>query len=149
LFSSLSQPNFVLRYSYFHFKKKIMSRISKADARTLIQRYRDTGGWDKGQTKSVWFSKNDLIEILGMTVEFEADGVHIYLAKYPETEMPGAPDPAKYKNRITVVFVPTIDKQDIFDVQAPPDESGSPSGAMATMSGDPNDPAFDHGTLEP
>ncbi len=121
-----------------------MPRISKADARILIQHYRDTGGWADGQTRSVWFSKDDFTQILGMTAEFGADGMHIYIAKYPEKEMPGAPDPVKYKNRITVVFVPTIDKQDIFDVQAPPDEQ-----AMMAMGGDPNDPAFDHGGLEP
>ena len=122
-----------------------MPRISKADARILIQHYRDTGGWDNGQTKSVWFSKDDLITILGMTAEFGADGMHVYLARYPEKEMEGAPDPVKYKNRITTVFVPTIDKQDIFDVEAPPDEASM----MSTDGSDPTNPAYDHGGLEP
>jgi hypothetical protein len=120
-----------------------MPRISKTDARILIQRYRDTGGWDSGQTKSIWFSSDDFKDILSMIAEVGADGMHIYLAKYPEKEMPGAPDPAKYRNRTTVVFVPTIDKQDIFDVEAASDEQ-----AARTMDGGTND-AYNHGNLEP
>ncbi|HEV8284789.1 MAG TPA: hypothetical protein VGQ09_10805 [Chitinophagaceae bacterium] len=120
-----------------------MPRISKAVARVLIQWYKNTGGWDNGQTRSVWFSKDDFIQILSMTDEFDADGMHIYLAKYPDEEMPEAPDPEEYRNRITVVFVPTRDKQDIFDVEAPPDQ------AMMATNGDADDPAFDHGELEP
>lgn len=123
-----------------------MPRISKTDACTLIQRYRDTGGWDGGQTKSIWFSRDDLAEIQGMTGEFGADGMHIYLARYPDTPMNGAPDPAKYVNRITVVYVPTVNGQDIFDVESPPVGS-SASKAMAASG--PGDPAYNHGELKP
>lgn len=126
-----------------------MPRISQADACTLIQQYRDAGGWDNGQTKSIWFSKDDFIEILSMTPEFGADGMHIYLAQYPETEMPGAPDPEKYRNRNTVVFVPTVDGQDIFDVEAPPGGAGNAGTMMAMSGGGSGDPAYNHGQLEP
>jgi len=121
-----------------------MPRISKADACTLIQRYRDTGGWANGQTKSIWFSKDDLADILNMTTDFDADGMHIYLARYSQAPTPGAPDPAKYVNRVTVVLVPTVNGQDIFDVESP----ASGAGRASAMSGS-GDPAYDHGTLQP
>ena len=115
--------------------------ISQAEAQLLIQTYRDSGGWGKGQTRSVWFSKDNFIQILNMITEFEGDGMDIYLGKYPADA-----SPVNYQNRITLVFVPTVDKKDIFDVEG----SSSNAALAADDDGDGGDEdAFDHGELKP
>ncbi len=114
--------------------------VPKRTALKLIQNHRDTGGWAGGQTRGVWFSKDDFIEILGMIAALECDGMRIYIGKYPDTEiLPGTPNPAKYKNRLTVVFVPTKNKENIFDIQ----------GLIPDPLMEEPNPAFNHGDLEP
>ncbi|HEY2722236.1 MAG TPA: hypothetical protein VGI82_10950 [Chitinophagaceae bacterium] len=124
-----------------------MPRISNTDACTLIQQYRDSGGWANGQTKSIWFSAANLEELQQLISESNGDGVHVYLAKYPSAEMAGAP--AKSKNRLTVVFVPTANGQDIFNVEAVAEAHTAMKAMTDGTGGTGGDSGYNHGTLEP
>jgi hypothetical protein len=123
--------------------------IPKITALKLIQTYRDTHGWEDGKTKGVWFSKDDFIEILGMITRLNCDGMRIYLGRYPiHEDLPGTPDPVKYRDRVTVVFVPTRNKVNIFNIEE--DVEVVENKIRILGEDDDDEPSsFNHGDLEP
>lgn len=108
-----------------HLGKPILNKITVL----LIKTFKKDGEWDdrhdsKGGKKSrfVWFSKNDLLEIIGIIDSIkeenrdrEGDGVRIYLAKYPNRGF-GNIKGKDYNNRRTLVFVPTYHLQNKEDI---------------------------------
>lgn len=90
-------------------KAQFAGPITNKDAIALIKEYKDCEGWGDKRTKSVWFSKSELLAMID-EIPLEADGgdgLRIYFAKYPSS-LPSAPPPTGYENRNTLVFVPTV-----------------------------------------
>jgi hypothetical protein len=121
-------------------KLEVAGPITNEEAIKLIKEYRNCEGWGSGKTRAIWFSAEEIRNILKEIPASMGDGIRIYFAKYPETgvDLP-SPD---YKHRNTLVFVPTTIEiiggvtrhKNIVDVEAlidgvPPPNSpgGSPS----------------------
>jgi hypothetical protein len=112
--------------------------ILNGTAATLIQDYRDNGGWQNGQTKSVFFKKAEMENFMKMMGDLKAEGVNIYFARYPDDGSLNPKDHAEYSKRETVVFVLTDSNgNDLFDPETKP--TVLPALSMA----------FDHGELNP
>ena len=130
------------------------SRTSAAVAQQLIGTYKNEEGWPPDKTRAVWFSLDSIVDIQSLIIEHGGDGIRIYFGKYPtDVDIAGTPDPA-YKGKVTLVFIPTVTTadgghQDIFPPVATDTTMASGQPAQNTTLGDPNSPAYDHGSLCP
>ena len=108
--------------------------IPAADARIMINLYQSAHSSDPNKTYAVLFSLDDLMAIQKQIEGAKGNGFAVYFATYPGDE---SIPPAKYANRNTVIFIPTVDDFPVFD----------PNNAAASL----NDPGegFNHGGLNP
>lgn len=105
--------------------------IPSEHAKLLVQTYRDEEGHGSKKSRAVWFSVQDLAQILALATstvdDVTCNGIRIHFAKYPETDAEIKPPNPAYLRRETLVFVPTYDQivggkikhRDLFDVLSP------------------------------
>ncbi len=98
--------------SIFHFSKKYtMSKISTEHAKRLIKNYADNkiGQVLKEEdSKGVWFSKEDLMDLLNNPVQgIVPNGLRFYFAAYETLKSDNPPRHAEEENKITLVIFPT------------------------------------------
>src|SRR6185369_13921066 len=89
-------------------------------AAVMVQDYRNKGGWDNGQTKSVFFTKKEIDNFTALMQLYGAGGVNVYFGCYPDD---GSENPTgrNYESRRTVVFVfADANGVDFFDVETDP-----------------------------
>lgn len=99
---TVNQIHLIVNYYVMPGKK-----VSKKEVVRLVKKFKKSG--EKNNTKSVWFSLNDMQEVVQLITNLSnpssgktGDGVRLYFGRYPQN----ASDPAR-RDRNTIVFVPT------------------------------------------
>lgn len=82
--------------------------LDRESGQELIRNYRKTA--DEKATRSVTFSKEIILEALGLDPELETNGINglkFFFAAYTETAHDGSKLPEGYAGMATLVFAPT------------------------------------------
>lgn len=137
-------------------------KISKKEVVRLVKKFKKSG--EKHNTKAVWFSLNDMQEIIKLIENLNdpasgktGDGVRLYYGRYPDyvSEMAKG-------NKNTILFVPTFSKDgdnthhdyiSAEEVKKLSEEIGDPDDpqteVLRTVMDDKEEEGFNHGSLCP
>jgi len=90
--------------------KSVSDPVTNKEAVRMIKNYKDNLGHINGKTKSVWFSLQTLKDLVAYvdsinTEQKKGSGVRVYIGRYENH----ADYPQKYRNKRTLVLVPTYD----------------------------------------